>query len=230
MPTNVSHAGGATERAGDTTTARSYRASFAERERLHLRQEFHFGRRAFKPNSTVATRGPPEWIKYQLGKAISEARMRRDPAHFIARTGRRQWAKPWYWETLKSRTGYDAPKSSTVLAHVFECWNHWLAVTHIPKKHNRRYTAALVLARRVLRRWRHWTVTVWEQLLAPTWQQVRLNARSLPPLSMAPCYQSRPHRGLRPLPPGHRRFIAALGTGRFHLQFKFGATAHLRGD
>ena len=34
MPRNVSHTGCATERAGDTTTARSYRTSFAERERL----------------------------------------------------------------------------------------------------------------------------------------------------------------------------------------------------
>ncbi len=182
MPTNVSHTGCATGRDGDTTTARSYRTSFSERERLHLRQEFHFGRRAFTLNSTVATRGPLDWIKYQAGKAISKARMRRDPAHFITRTGRRPGAKPWYWETLKSRTGYDK-KPRTVLAHVFECWNHWLAVTHIPKNHDRRYAAALVLARRVLRRWRHWTV--WEQLLAPTWQLVRLNARLLPPLPNA---------------------------------------------
>ena len=113
MPTNVSHTGCATERAGDTTTARSYRTSFAERERLHLRQEFHFGRRAFKLNSTVATQGPLEWIKYQAGKAVSKARMRRDPAHFTARTGRRPWAKPWYWETLKSNSGYDAQKPRT---------------------------------------------------------------------------------------------------------------------
>jgi hypothetical protein len=39
MPTNVLHAGCVTELAGDTTTARSYHTSFAERERLHLRQE-----------------------------------------------------------------------------------------------------------------------------------------------------------------------------------------------
>ena len=37
---------------------------------------------------------------------------------------------------------------------------------------------ALILARRVLRGWRLWTVR--EQLLAPTWQQIRLNARLLP--------------------------------------------------
>ncbi len=67
-----------------------------------------------------------------------------------------------------------------MLAHVLECWDHWLAVTYRPKKGDRRYAEALVLARRVLRRWRHWTV--WEQLLAPTWQQIRLNARLLPPL------------------------------------------------
>ena len=58
MPRNVSHIGCAAERAGDTTTTRSYRTSFAERERLHLRQEFYFGRRASKLNSTVATQGP----------------------------------------------------------------------------------------------------------------------------------------------------------------------------
>jgi hypothetical protein len=180
MLTNMSHAGRVTERAGDTTTARSYRTSFAERERLHLRQEFHFGRCAFKLNSTVATHGPIEWIKHQAGKAVSKARMKRDPAHFISRTGRRPWAKPWYWETLKSRSGYDAQKPRTVLVHVLNCWDHWLAVTHRPKKGDRRYADALVLARRVLRGWRHWTV--WEKLLAPTWPQVRLNARLLPPL------------------------------------------------
>ena len=180
MPTNVSPTGCATERAGDTTTARSYRTSFAERERLHLRHEFHFVRRAFKLNFTVATQGPLEWIKYQAGTAVIRAQMKRDPAYFIARTGRRPWAKPWYWETLKSSSGYDAQKPRTVLAHVLNCWHHWLEVTHRPKKGNRRYAEALVLARRVLRRWRHWTV--WEQLLTPTWQQVRLNARLLPPL------------------------------------------------
>jgi hypothetical protein len=68
-----------------------------------------------------------------------------------------------------------------VLAHVLYCWDYWLSVTHIPKKRDRRYAEALVLARRVLRSWRQWTVS--EQLLAPTWQQIRLNARLLPPLS-----------------------------------------------
>jgi hypothetical protein len=135
--------------------------------------------------------------------------MRRDPAHFIPRTGRRPWAKPWYWVTLKSRSGYDAQKPRTVLAHVFECWDHWLTVTHRPNKGNRRYAEALVLARRVLRRWRHWTV--WEQLLAPTWQQVRLNARLLPPL---PTPQSRPHRGLRTLPPRLLADYYSPGGGR----------------
>ena len=89
MPTNVLHAGCVTELAGDTTTARSYRTPFAERERLHLRQEFYLGRRAFKLNSTVTTQGPLDRIKYQLGTAISKARMRRDPTHFIPRTDRR---------------------------------------------------------------------------------------------------------------------------------------------
>ena len=88
MPRNVSHTGCATERAGDTTTARSYRTSFAERERLHLRQEFHFGRRASKLNSTVATQGPLEWIKYQAGVALGGARTKRDPAYF---TGLPNW-------------------------------------------------------------------------------------------------------------------------------------------
>jgi hypothetical protein len=124
MPTNVSHTGCATERAGDTTTARSYRTSFAERERLHLRHEFYFGPRAFKPNLTATTQGPLAWIKYQSEEVVIRTRMRRDPAHFIPRADRRPWAKPWYWETLKSRTGYDAQKPRTVLAHVFECWNH----------------------------------------------------------------------------------------------------------
>ncbi len=58
MLTNVSHTGCATECARDTTSARTYRTSFAERERLHLRQEFYLGRRAFKLNSTVTTRSP----------------------------------------------------------------------------------------------------------------------------------------------------------------------------
>ena len=80
------------------------------------------------------------------------------------------------WETLKK--GYDAQNPRTVLAHVFDCWDHWLKVTHKPKKCDRRYAMALILARRVLRGWRLWTVR--EQLLAPTWQQIRLNARLLP--------------------------------------------------
>ena len=73
MPTSMSLTGCATGRAEDTTTARSYRTSFAERERLHLRQEFHFGRRAFKLNSTVATQGPLEWIKHQAGNADQQS-------------------------------------------------------------------------------------------------------------------------------------------------------------
>ncbi len=129
-----------------------------------------------------ATQGPlqVEWIKHQAGKAVSRARIKRDPAYFTALTGRRPWAKPWYWETPKSSNGYDAQKPRTVLVHVLSCWHHWLAVTHRPKKGDRRYADALVLARRVFRGWRHWTV--WEQLLAPTWQQVRLISRLLPPL------------------------------------------------
>jgi hypothetical protein len=180
MPTNVSHPGCATGRAGDTTTARSYRTSFAERERLHLRQEFYLGRRAFKLNSTVTTRKPHKWMTYKSEKVVDRARMRRDPTHFIPRTDRRPWAQRCYWETLKSIRGYDAQKPRTVLAHAWYCWGHWLDVTHIPNKHKRRYAEALVLAWRVLRRWRHWTILA--QLLAPTWQQVRLNARLLPPL------------------------------------------------
>ena len=134
MPRNVSHIGYAIERAGDTSTARSYRTSFAERERLHLRQEFYFGRRASKLNSTVATQGPLGWIKFQAGVALGRARTKRDPAYFTARTGRRPWAKPWYWEKLKSSSGYDAQKPRTVLAHVLYCWDFWLEVTHRPKK------------------------------------------------------------------------------------------------
>ena len=180
MPTNVSHPGCATGRAGDTTTARSYRTSFAERERLHLRQEFYLGRRAFKLNSTVTTRKPHKWMTYKSEKVVDRARMRRDPTHFIPRTDRRPWAQRCSWEKLKSIRGYDAQKPRTVLAHAWYCWGHWLDVTHIPNKHKRRYAEALVLAWRVLRRWRHWTILA--QLLAPTWQQVRLNARLLPPL------------------------------------------------
>jgi hypothetical protein len=180
MPTSVSLTGCATGRAGDTTTARSYRASFAERQRLHLRHELDLGRRAFKLNSTVTIRGPHQLIKDKAEKHVDRARMRRDATLFIPRTDRHSWSKPWYWETLKSNSGYDAENPRTVLAHVWYCWDYWLHVTHIPKKHDRRYTKALVLARRVLRRWRHWTVL--EQLLAPTWQQIRLNARLLPPL------------------------------------------------
>ena len=121
MPTSMSLTGCATGRAEDTTTARSYRTSYAERERLHLRQEFHFGRRALILNSTVATQGPLDRIKYQLGKAIRKARMRRDPTHFIPRTDRRPWAQRCYWERLKSRSGYDPQRPRTVLAHVLNC-------------------------------------------------------------------------------------------------------------
>jgi hypothetical protein len=180
MPTNVLHAGCVTELAGDTTTARSYHTSFAERERLHLRQEFYLGRRAFKLNSTVTTRKPHKWMTYKSEKVVDRARMRRDPTHFIPRTDRRPWAQRCSWEELKSIRGYDAQKPRTVLAHAWYCWGYWLEVTHIPNKHKRRYAEALVLAWRVLRRWRHWTILA--QLLAPTWQQVRLNARLLPPL------------------------------------------------
>jgi hypothetical protein len=56
MPTNVSHPGCAAERAGDTTTARSYRTSSAEHERIDLRHEFYWTR-AFKLKSTMTTRG-----------------------------------------------------------------------------------------------------------------------------------------------------------------------------
>ena len=180
MPTSMSLTGCATGRAEDTTTARSYRTSFAERERLHLRQELYLGRRAFKLNSTVTTRKPHKWMTYKSEKVVDRARMRRDPTHFIPRTDRRPWAQRCYWERLKSNSGYDAQKPRTVLAHVWYCWDFWLNVTHIPNKHKCRYAAALVLAWRVLRRWRHWTILA--QLLAPTWQQVRLNARLLPPL------------------------------------------------
>ena len=68
MPTNMSLTGCATGRAEDTTTARSYRTSYAERERLHLRQEFYLGRRAFKLNSTVTTRSPHKWMTYKSEK------------------------------------------------------------------------------------------------------------------------------------------------------------------
>jgi hypothetical protein len=180
MPTNVLHAGCATELAGDTITARSYSTSFAERERLHLRQEFYLGRRAFKLNSTVTTRKPRKWMTLKSEKVVDRARMRRDPTHFTPRTDRRPWAQRCSWVALKSIRGYDAQKPRTVLAHAWYCWGYWLEVTHIPNKHKRRYAEALVLAWRVLRRWRHWTILA--QLLAPTWQQVRLNARLLPPL------------------------------------------------
>jgi hypothetical protein len=73
MPTNVLHAGCVTERAGDTTTARSYRTSFAERERLHLRQEFYLGRRAFKLNSSVSTRKPHKWLTLKSEKVVDRA-------------------------------------------------------------------------------------------------------------------------------------------------------------
>ena len=157
MPTSMSLTGCATGRAEDTTTARSYRTSSAEHERIDLRHEFYWTR-AFKLKSTMTTRGPHQWIQDTAEQAVSRARMKRDPAYFIARTGRRPWAKQWHWETLKSNSGYDALRPRTVLAHVLYCWDYWLSATHIPKKHDRRYAEALVLARRVLRRWGHWTV------------------------------------------------------------------------
>jgi hypothetical protein len=187
--------------------------SDAERERLHLRQELYFGRRAFKLNPTLATHESIQWLNGQVKKALHNLRMKWDPAYFLSETGRRPWTRKIRWETLKK--GYDAQNPRTVLAHVLCCWDYWLTVTHKPKKCDRRYAMALILARRVLRGWRLWTVR--EQLLAPTWQQIRLNARLLPPL---------------PTPPTPTRPRTSPTTSESHADYYYGRSpwrSHLSG-
>ena len=182
MPRNVSHIGYAIERAGDTSTARSYRTSFAERERLHLRQELLFGRRASQSNSVPAILAP-------VKRLVSKARLKWDTAYYQRQLGRLPVAKPWRWEEAKSQSGYDAQEPLTVLAHAWACWGFWLEVFRRPSNGDHRYVTASVLARRALRGWRRWTIQ--EKLLAPTWRQVRLNARMLPPLP-TPAVRTRP--------------------------------------
>jgi hypothetical protein len=150
-----------------------YSASYAERERLHLRQETYFGRRTSQSSLVPAILEP-------VKRLVSTARLKWDTAYYQRQQGRLPVTKPWKWEQAKSQTGYDDQKPLTVLAHAWECWGFWLAVFRRPKNGDHRYLTASVLARRALRGWRRWTIQ--EKLLAPTWQQVRLNARLLPPL------------------------------------------------
>jgi hypothetical protein len=150
-----------------------YSASYAERERLHLRQETYFGRRTSQSSLVPAILEP-------VKRLVSTARLKWDTAYYQRQQGRLPVTKPWKWEQAKSQTGFDDRKPLTVLAHAWECWGFWLEVFRRPKNGDHRYLTASVLARRALRGWRRWTIQ--EKLLAPTWQQVRLNARLLPPL------------------------------------------------
>ena len=150
-----------------------YSASYAERERLHLRQETYFGRRTSQSSLVPAILEP-------VKRLVSKARLKWDTAYYQRQQGRLPVIKPWKWEQAKSQTGYDDQKPLTVLAHAWYCWGFWLEVFRRPKNGDHRYLTASVLARRALRGWRRWTIQ--EKLLAPTWQQVRLNARLLPPL------------------------------------------------
>ena len=153
MPQSVLHASAhCSSTSADGAPVSSYITSDAERERLHLRQELYFGRRAFKLSPTLATHESIQWLNGQVKKALHNLRKKWDPAYFISKTGRRPWTMKIRWETLKK--GYDAQNPRTVLAHVLYCWDHWLKVTHKPKKCDRRYAMALILARRVLRGWR----------------------------------------------------------------------------
>ena len=150
-----------------------YSTSYAERERLHLRQETYFGRRTSQSSSVSAILEP-------VKRLVSKSRLKWDTAYYQRQLGRLPVAKPWQWEHAKSQTGYDAQEPLTVLAHAWDCWGFWLEVFRRPRNGDHRYLAASVLARRALRGWRRWTIQ--EKLLAPTWQQVRLNARLIPPL------------------------------------------------
>jgi hypothetical protein len=172
----------------------SYSTSYAERERLHLRQETYFGRRTSQSNSVPAILEP-------VKRLVSKARLKWDTAYYQRQLGRLPVAKPWQWEQAKSQTGYDAQEPLTVLAHAWYCWGFWLDVLRRPNNDARRYVRASVLARRVMRGWRHWTIQ--EKLLAPTWQQARLNARLLPPLP-TPAGSTRP-RTVTAAPRAHEK-------------------------
>ena len=119
---------------------------------------------------------------------MSKARLKWDTAYYQRQLGRLPVAKPWQWEQSKSLTGYDAQEPLTVLAHAWYCWGTWLEVFRRPNNDARRYVRASVLARRVMRGWRHWTIQ--EKLLAPTWQQVRLKCEAAPSSSHASRFDS----------------------------------------
>ena len=92
-----------------------YSTSYAERERLHLRQETYFGRRTSQSNSVPAILEP-------VKRLVSKARLKWDTAYYQRQLGRLPVAKPWQWEQAKSQTGYDAQEPLTVPAHAWECW------------------------------------------------------------------------------------------------------------
>jgi hypothetical protein len=154
-----------------------YSTSYAERERLHLRQETYCGRRTSQSNLVPAILEPVKRLV-----SLAKARLKGDTTYYQRQLGRLSVAKPWQWEQAKSQTGYDAQDPLTVPAHAWYCWGFWLEVSRRLRNGDHRYVTASVLARRALRGWRRWTIQ--EKLLAPTWQQARLNARLpvLPPL------------------------------------------------
>ena len=164
-----------------------YSASYAERERLHLRQETYFGRRTSQSSLVPAILEP-------VKRLMSKARLKWDTAYFQLKRGRLPVTKPWQWGQSKSLAGYDAQEPLTVLAHAWYCWGFWLDVFRRPRNVDLRYATASVLVRRALRGWRHWTIQ--EKPLAPTWQQARLNARLLPPLP-TPAGSTRPRTDRR---------------------------------
>ena len=92
-----------------------YSTSYAERERLHLRQETYFGRRTSQSSSVSAILEP-------VKRLVSKARLKWDTAYYQRQLGRLPVAKPWQWEHAKSQTGYDAQEPLTMLAHAWDCW------------------------------------------------------------------------------------------------------------
>ena len=112
-----------------------YSASYAERERLHLRQETYFGRRTSQSSLVPAILEP-------VKRLVSKARLKWDTAYYQRQQGRLPVTKPWKWEQAKSQTGYDDQKPLTVLAHAWECWGFWLEVFRRPKNGDHRYLTA----------------------------------------------------------------------------------------
>jgi hypothetical protein len=180
-----------------------YSASYAERERLHLRQETYFGRRTSQSSLVPAILEP-------VKRLVSKARLKWDTA-------------PSRGQAVAMGAGQVANglRCSGATYSACECMvllGFWLDVFRKPSNGDHRYVTASVLARRALRGWRCWTIQ--EKLLAPTWQQVRLNARLLPPLPTptgGPTRQpARLVRGLGPPHHGRTRWAHAQRTTTVH--------------